>query len=62
MEVIDKEELCLHDAGFGMVCVLPITHRHEFTPHRSKGGTEFTNSGKIGLGEIGEDFAIGVKR
>lgn len=51
-----SDDICDHEV-YGMTCVLPATHVHHFTLHKTKGGTEFTNSGKIGLGEIGEDFA-----
>lgn len=42
-----------------MTCVKPAGHDGF---HETPGGTEFTPSGKIGLGKVGDDFKLGPKR
>ena len=59
----DTEEPCGHTVGL-MVCAKPKNHhadslKGESNFHETAGGTEFTHSGKVGLGRVGSDVIPG---
>ncbi len=47
-------EPCQTPRASGLRCVLGKDHEDTF--HLTSGGTQFTNSGKVGLGEMGSDY------